>query len=68
VCVCVFARAFMCVCEASSVGFVAWRLSFGVSFGGSGVMDCGRVVQCSACVLFGGLEMTVKVAALELRS
>lgn len=31
-------------------------------------MDCGRVVQCCVCVLFGGLEMTVKVAALELRS
>ena len=64
VCVCVC----MCACEASSVGFVAWRLSFGVSFGGSGVMDCGRVVQCCACVLFGGLEMTVNLAALELRS
>lgn len=59
---------FMCACEASSVGFVAWRLSFGVSFGGSGVMDCGRVVQCCACVLFRGLEMTVRVADVKLRS
>lgn len=59
---------FMCACEASSVGFVAWKLSFGVRFGGSSVMDCGRVVQSCACVLFEGLEMTVRVAAVELRS
>jgi hypothetical protein len=58
----------VCVCVASSVGFVAWRLSFGVGFGGSGILDGGRVIQYCACVLFGWLELTVTVAVVELRS